>query len=70
MVRQPLKAVNIISVGYNPVSQTLEIEFHDGSIIQYYDLPNFVYQALISAELPDMYYEQNIKSTYHKMKLA
>jgi len=36
MERQYVTSSNLQSLGYDPTSKTLEIEFNDGAIYQYY----------------------------------
>lgn len=39
MLRDPVSSSNIASIGYDPGSETLEIEFTNGSIYQYFNVP-------------------------------
>ena len=39
MERERVTSSNIFSVGFDENSETLEIEFHDGSIYEYYGVP-------------------------------
>lgn len=43
MNRTSVTSSNIASIGYDPSSLTLEVEFTDGSIYQYFDVPEAVY---------------------------
>ena len=49
MNRTPVTSSNVASVGYDPVTMTLEGEFKNGSVCQYFDVPEVVYQELMSA---------------------
>ena len=46
MYRTPITSSNLKSVGYNAAEKVLEIEFHDGGIYQYFNVPASVYEAL------------------------
>lgn len=64
MERISVSSSNVGSVGYDVPSQTLEVEFLNGSIYQYYGVPEHVYQELISASSVGSYLAQHVKSTY------
>jgi len=64
MERVSVSSSNIASVGHDSASQTLEIEFLDGSIYEYYDVPEYVYQELISASSVGGYFGRQIKNVY------
>lgn len=65
MNRVSVSSSNIASVGYEQSSQTLEVEFNSGAIYEYYEVPEFVYQELISASSVGRYFAQQIKNTYN-----
>ncbi|MDM8346921.1 KTSC domain-containing protein [Pseudochrobactrum sp. sp1633] len=65
MDRQSVSSSNIASVGYDEISQTLEIEFLSGGIYEYYNVPENVYQELISASSVGRYFAQRVRSTYN-----
>lgn len=64
MERVSVSSSNIASVGHDSASQTLEIEFLNGSIYEYYDVPEDVYQELISASSVGGYFAQRVKNVY------
>ena len=49
MERIPVSSSNLCSVGYDPGSQTLEIEFNHGGVYQYAGVPEGEYEGLMSA---------------------
>ena len=61
MERISIRSSNIVSVGYDSVSETLEIEFANG-VYQYSDVPASVYEGLISASSAGRYFHQNAES--------
>lgn len=65
MNRVSVSSSNIASVGYDQSSQTLEVEFNSGAIYEYYDVPEFIYQELISASSVGGYFAQQIKNAYN-----
>ena len=69
MNRQPVSSSNIASIGYDVNSQTLEIEFLNGGVYQYFDLPQYVYEELMSASSHGQYLARDIKGTYRYSKV-
>lgn len=64
MERISVSSSNIASVGHDASSQTLEVEFLDGSIYEYYVVPEHVYQELISASSVGSYLARHVKKVY------
>ncbi|OZG75391.1 KTSC domain-containing protein [Hahella sp. CCB-MM4] len=64
MERVQVVSSNIASIGYDPDTETLEIEFLDGSVYQYYNVPNYEHDGLMSANSHGGYLAANIKGTY------
>jgi hypothetical protein len=50
MERQYVSSSNIASIGYDPENMVLEIEFLSGSVYQYYDVPQSIYDGLMAAD--------------------
>ena len=50
MERQYVVSSNIASIGYDPDNMILEIEFLSGSVYQYYDVPQSIYDGLMTAD--------------------
>ena len=50
MHRDPVDSSSINSVGYDPKRQILEVEFVDGDVYQYFDVPQQTYEAFVQAE--------------------
>lgn len=64
MQRQPIVAQSVKSAGYEPRSRTLEVEFQNGRVFCYADVPEPVYAGLLRASAPDAYFCERIKSEY------
>lgn len=64
MERVSVSSSNIASVGYDESSQILEVEFLDGAVYEYYDVPEHVYQELITASSVGRYLAQRVKNVY------
>lgn len=69
MERKPVSSSNIASIGYDENSSTLEIEFLNNSIYQYFDVPLHIYQGLMKADSHGQFLAQNIKGVYRYSKV-
>jgi KTSC domain len=50
MERKPVDSSMLASVGYDPSSQTLELEFQDGAIWQYLNVPESEFTSLMASD--------------------
>ena len=69
MNRIPVSSSNIAAIGYDPDTQTLEVEFNNGSIYQYFDVPQSVHEALMSAESAGRFLNARIRGRYRYAKV-
>ena len=61
MERTPVSSSNLVSVGYDPDSLILEVEFGNARVYQYYDVPSHIYEELMVAESLGTYLHHNVK---------
>ncbi len=64
MERVYVSSRDIRSVGYDPATSTLEIEFNSGGVYQYEGVPELVHDALMSAGSKGSYFHADIKGRY------
>ena len=64
MNRDPVASSNIVSVGYDEPSQTLEVEFMSGMIYQYYNVSSALYEELMRAPSKGQFINFNIRNAY------
>lgn len=69
MERTRVSSSNIAAIGYDPDSQTLEIEFHNGSVYSYSGVPPGEYEGFMLAASKGTYFHSNIKNIYSYVKL-
>jgi hypothetical protein len=69
MNRTPVSSSNVASIGYDPSTLTLEVEFTNGSIYQYFDVPEMVYQEFMRAGSKGQFLHTNIKNNYRYTKV-
>ena len=70
MHRVPVTSSNLRSVGYDPKTQTLQIEFLKSGVYEYSGVPQSVYDGLMSAGSHGTYFDQFIKNagySYRKL---
>lgn len=63
MKREPVSSSNVVSVGYDAPSETLEVEFKNG-IYQYYNVPQTIYDQMMVAESIGKFLNDSIKPFY------
>lgn len=68
MERVPVASSNLISVGYDAASETLEVEFK-GGVYQYYNVPQFMHEQLMQAPSIGTFFNANIKNVYACAKI-
>ena len=60
---------NVESVGYDEDSSTLQVEFKNGSMYQYFDVPENIFIGLRDADSVGRYLSENIKGSYRYSKV-
>lgn len=68
MNRQPVSSSNIASIGYDAALQILEVEFLNGSVYHYLNVPEAEYDALMAAGSHGTYLNAHIKPRYPYQK--
>jgi len=64
MQRNPVESSNIASIGYDASSETLEVEFLNSGVYQYYNVPEHVYTRFTEAPSKGQFFHANIKNAY------
>lgn len=59
-----VKSSNLKSIGYDQSSNTLEIEFLNGGIYQYFNIPSQIHLAIMNAVSKGTYFHANIRGNY------
>jgi len=68
MERMSVKSELLKSIGYDPIKKVLEIEFINGDIYQYQNVPEFKYMTLNASEPADKYFNEFIKNKFKYVK--
>ena len=67
--RKPVLSTALAAAGYNQRQHMLEIEFCNGAVYRYLEVPRSIYRKLLSAESKARYYDSNIKRKYRSLRL-
>ena len=60
----PIESTTVAQIGYDAATQTLHVEFKNGTAYQYFDVPEAVYEEMTNAESAGRYLNQVIKGSY------
>ncbi|MBU0569173.1 KTSC domain-containing protein [Patescibacteria group bacterium] len=69
MERISVSSSNIFSIGYDAQSRILEIEFTSNEVYQYFDVPENLYNGLMSASSKGQFLNDYIKYSYRYQKI-
>lgn len=69
MDRVGVISTNLASVGYDAETRMLEVAFHNGTIYAYFDVPQAVYDKLLSAQSKGQYFNRLIRDQYDYRQL-
>lgn len=64
MERYSVASSNIVSIGYDTDTETLEVEFLSGTIYQYFNVPQNMYDQLNQAGSKGRFLNTYIKKAY------
>ena len=70
MKRQIVASSNLRSVGYDEATHTLEIEFQNGRVYRYLEVPREVYEGLMKADSLGRYFNEYIRDDYPYSRAA
>ena len=64
MERSYVPSTSIASIGYHEATETLEVEFLNGSIYQYYNVQMNIYEQMMQAGSKGKFLNTYIKNAY------
>jgi hypothetical protein len=62
MMREPVASSNILSAGYDAPSETLEVEFQNGTVYQFYNISQELYDQFMGAPSKGRFFNIYIKN--------
>jgi hypothetical protein len=65
--REPVQSTALASVGYSKRLRALEIEFRNGAIYRYLDIPPAIYHDLMNAPSKARFYDENIRRKFRSV---
>jgi len=68
MVRARVSSSNLASIGYDPDNRILEVEFRNGGVYQYFDVPERVHSELMSASSHGKYFGVYVKKAGYRFR--
>ncbi|MCQ4288471.1 KTSC domain-containing protein [Pseudomonas stutzeri] len=68
MKRVAVSSRSLRSLGYDVDEQALEVEFHNGSVYRYEEVPAEVVQALLEADSLGRYFNQVFKPQHYRYR--
>jgi hypothetical protein len=70
MTRQLITSTGLKSVAYDAIAHVLEVELKSGPVSGYFDVPQSVYQALMSAPSKTLYFNDNVAGKYESRPIG
>jgi hypothetical protein len=64
MTRLKVNSPAILSVGYEPDSESLQLEFPGSTIYEYHSVKPIIYMGLMHTESKGNYFDHHIKDKY------
>lgn len=64
MKREPVRSSAIRAVGFDPQSRTLEVEFANGRVYRYFDVPEFLHRGFMVAQSKGAYFNTRIEARF------
>ncbi|NUN14265.1 MAG: KTSC domain-containing protein [Myxococcales bacterium] len=70
MEKRLVQSSNLTAVGYDPKTQTLEVEFQHGGVYQYRNVPETVYDELLNSPSKGQFFYYNIRGAFPYYRVA
>src|SRR5881396_3438010 len=69
IARQPVESTAIAKIGYSKRRHILEIEFVNGAVYRYLDVPPAIYRGFMSPGSKAQFYDFNVKGHYRSIPI-
>lgn len=67
--RKPVKSHTILTMGYDKLTKTLEVEFRNKAVYDYYDVPTFIYERALTKNSINTYLNKTVYNHYKQKRL-
>ncbi len=64
MKRTPVESSDVVSIGYDPSERVMEVEFHEGRLYRYMEVPQDIYDHFLKAESFGGYFNSYINGYF------
>jgi hypothetical protein len=64
VIREPVPSSTVASIGYDQQTETLEIEFQNGTVYQYYNVPSTIWEQLQMAPSKGQFVNAYLRNAY------
>lgn len=64
ITRTPVRSSSIASIGYDPATKVMEVEFTGGRVYRHADVPSAAYENLLGAKSVGSWYRTNVQGRY------
>ncbi len=64
MEREIVSSSTIVSIGYDPGTETLEVEFQNGGVYQYYNVPDPIHKQFMESGSKGQFLYTYIRNAY------
>lgn len=69
MRRISVTSSDIHSIGYDPQSAVLEVEFNSGDVYRYFDVPEHIYSQFMNTSSKGWFLHEYIRYSYRYQKV-
>ena len=70
MEREPVESSNVAAIGYDEADQTLEIEYRNGGVYQYLDVPAVMHKDLMRSRSIGGFLHSTIRPNFECVKIG
>jgi len=70
MNRFSIESTTLVSVCYLPDRALLELEFRDGTVYRFFDVPASCFQQLLTSDSKGRYFNNNIRNRFRNQRVS
>lgn len=70
VLRRVIRSSSIVSVGYDEAIKTLEVEFRQGEVYAYTEVPRETYEELVIADSPGDVFNASVRDTFPATRVS
>ena len=70
MQRLSVESTPLVSVSYLPDRTLLELQFRDGTVYRFFDVPESCFQQLLASDSKGGYFNRNIRNHFRHQRVS